>query len=213
DYRGHSGMVVFANPNAPTGMAMTLSGIRRILDQNPDCPVVVDEAYIAFGGETAVKLMGEYENLIIVRTFSKSRCMAGARLGYAIASKGVIADLEKIKFSINPYDVNTFTQTMGAAAMRDGAYYDECCEKVKSARDYTAKALTGMGFRVLPSQANFVFASPPDGDGLGWYRRLREKGILVRHFDKDRLREFNRVTIGTMEQMREFILASEEMYG
>ena len=192
---------VIANPNAPTGLPVPISDLRRILDTNRDSVIIVDEAYVDFGGESALGLIGEYDNLLVVRTFSKSRSMAGARLGFAMADSALISDLEKIKYSTNPYDINRLTQAAGIACLDDTDYFNSCVRKIIDAREYTADQLRKRGFRLTDSIANFVFAAKPGCDGGELYEKLRQKGVLVRHFSKDRIKDYLRITVGTVEQM------------
>ena len=206
-------MVVIANPNAPTGIALPLSKIRKILDANPENVILIDEAYVDFGGESCASLVEEYPNLLCVQTFSKSRSMAGARLGFAIASEELIADLETIKYSTNPYNVNSLTQAAGVAAVRDNSYYMRNCRRIIKSRLYTKKELEKLGFTVLPSKTNFLFAKSDAISGLKLYEKLKEKGILVRHFEKDGIRDFNRITIGSQQEMESFIAAVKEILG
>ena len=213
DYCKQNKMVVIANPNAPTGMALSLKKIEKILKANPENVVLIDEAYVDFGGESCADLIEKYPNLLCVQTFSKSRSMAGARLGFAIASEELIADLEKIKYSTNPYNVNALTQAAGVAAIQDNSYYVRNCRRIVKTRNYTKKALENLGFAVLPSKANFLFAKCEQFSGLELYLLLKEKGILVRHFEKDRIKEFNRITIGSQKEMEAFIAAVEEILG
>ena len=201
DYYGLHRTIVIANPNAPTGLALSRAQVEGILQANPDCVVVLDEAYVDFGGESCVSLTGRYPNLLVVQTYSKSRSMAGARLGYAIGDAALIQDLETIKFSTNPYNVNRLTLKAGAQALAEQAYYDKNCQTIMETRAYTARELEKLGFTVLPSQSNFLFARKPGTEGADVYRRLKELGVLVRHFDKERIRDYNRITIGTREQM------------
>ena len=201
DYYGLHRTIVIANPNAPTGLALSRAQVEGILQANPDCVVVLDEAYVDFGGESCVSLTGRYPNLLVVQTYSKSRSMAGARLGYAIGDAALIQDLETIKFSTNPYNVNRLTLKAGAQALAEQAYYDKNCQTIMETRAYTARELEKLGFTVLPSQSNFLFARKPGTEGADVYRRLKEQGVLVRHFDKERIRDYNRITIGTREQM------------
>lgn len=202
DYAGLGKAIVIANPNAPTGLALSLDEIESILKTNPDHVVIIDEAYVDFGGESAVSLLPRYENLLVVQTFSKSRSLAGARVGYAIGSPALIADMETIKFSTNPYNVNRLSMAAAVEAVKDQAYYDDCIEKIKAARAYTEDALRKRGFEVLPSKSNFVFAASPVYDGKKLYLDLKENGILVRHFDTERIANYNRITIGTIEEMQ-----------
>lgn len=201
--------VVIANPNAPTGRFLPLSEIERIVSANPDGVVIVDEAYIDFGGESAVPLTDKYDNLLVVGTFSKSRSMAGARLGFAFGAPDLVADLNTIRNSVNPYNVNRMTLAAGVAALDDAAYYRENCEKIVAAREWTTAKLAALGFDVIPSTANFLFARHPAIGGRELYLTLKERGILIRHFDKPRIRDYNRITVGTREQMRTLVASIE----
>ena len=211
DYHNASALVVIANPNAPTGKSIPVAEIRGILETNRDHVVVIDEAYVDFGGESACPLIREFDNLLVVRTFSKSRCMAGGRLGYAFGCPGLIADLEKLKYATNPYNVNRLTLLLGEKTVEAEAYYQEKCGEIIRVREKTALALKEMGFEVLPSQANFLFIRHPSVSGEKLYRELKNRAILVRHFSKERIREYNRVTIGTDDQMRCFLSAVKEI--
>ncbi len=208
DYIAKNKMIVIANPNAPTGDIRGKEEIEKIISSNPDNVVVIDEAYVDFGGESVYPLISKYENLLIVRTYSKSRCMAGARLGYAIASKGLIEDLEKIKYSTNPYNINRLTATLGIATVESEDYYKEKCSEIIATREYTAEKLFELGFEVLPSKANFIFVRHPQISGEKYYLALKEKQILVRHFKDEKITDFNRITIGTREQMDALIKAT-----
>ena len=201
DYRGLDGFIAIANPNAPTGMALTAAQIEGIVASNPDHVVLVDEAYVDFGAESCVPLTAKYDNLLVVQTFSKSRSMAGARLGFAIANEALIADLERVKYSTNPYSVNRMTLAAGVATLAADGICAENCRKVAQTREVTVEELRALGFEVLPSQANFVFARHPGAEGGTLYRTLKERGILVRHFDAPRISDYLRITIGTPEQM------------
>ena len=213
DYCNRDGMIVIANPNAPTGMTLSTAQIEEILQSNPDHVVVIDEAYVDFGGESCVPLIGRYPNLLVVQTFSKSRSMAGARLGFAIADASLIADLELIKYSTNPYNINRLTQIAGAATV-DAEYYTRaCCREIMETRAYTTEELQKLGFRVLPSSANFIFAESDRIEGGELYRLLKARGILVRHFDKPRISNFNRITIGTRANMDALLHAVRDILG
>ena len=211
DYCGKNRMVVIANPNAPTGMSISLAQIEEILKTNPDNVVIIDEAYVDFGGETALPLLEKYDNLLITRTFSKSRCLAGGRLGYGFGSPELIADLEKIKYSTNPYNVNRLTLLLGEKTVEAEVYYREKCEEIMETREWTAKQLKNLGFTVLPSQTNFVFAKTDKMDGGELYEKLKARGILVRHFSNPKISQFNRITIGTKAQMETLIATLKEV--
>jgi len=201
DYYGAKATVFIANPNAPTGIALTRGEIEGIIKANADNVVVVDEAYVDFGGESCIPLIHKYKNLLVTQTFSKSRSLAGARLGYGIACRELIGDLNTIRYSTNPYNINSMTMATGIGVLLDKPYFDANCGKIIENRAYTVSRLRELGFEVLPSSANFVFARTPKMEGGELYRRLKDKGILVRHFDKTRISDFNRITIGTAEQM------------
>lgn len=211
EYMENGEMIAIANPNAPTGLLLTLDDIRKILKANPDNIVLIDEAYIDFGGESAVALLGEFSNLLVVQTFSKSRSLAGARLGFALADKEIIKDLEKIKYSTNPYSINQLTLAAGIAAIKSDEYYTKNASEVVKTREYTKKNLERLGFTVTNSYANFLFAKKDGVSGKEIYDSLREKGVLVRHFDKERIKDYNRITIGSFEEMKTFIKIIEEI--
>lgn len=198
-------LVVLANPNAPTGIALELSEIERIVSSNPQSVVIIDEAYIDFGAKSAYKLTQKYENLLVVGTYSKSRSMAGARLGFAFADEGIIADLERIKYSTNPYNINRITQIAGAAALANPEYFDENCRKIAETREYVKEELRKMGFTVTDSVANFLFAKSDKISGGDLYSSLKDRGILIRHFDTERIKDYNRITIGSREEMEIFL--------
>jgi histidinol-phosphate aminotransferase len=201
DYLGLGKLIVIANPNAPTGMAILPRQLAYIAQQNPDSVVLVDEAYVDFGASSSLSLIKEYENIVVIQTCSKSRSLAGARLGYAIGPAALIKDLRKIKNAINPYNVNRLTQLAGIAALEDKDYYTLQNRAVIHTRDETVRALKLMGFEVLPSLANFVFARHPLMGGAVLYLALKKRGILVRHFNGQRTKDFIRISIGTKEQM------------
>lgn len=214
DYRKYCGknqLVVIANPNAPTGMTIPVWQIEEIVKSNPDAVVVIDEAYVDFGGETCLPLVKKYDNLLVTRTFSKSRCLAGGRLGYAFASPEIIADLEKIKYSTNPYNINRLTLLLGEKTVDAEDYYQEKCREIEETRAWTTAQLEELGFTVLPSKANFIFVKTDKMDGGELYKTLKAKGILVRHFTNPRICQFNRVTIGTKKQMETFIGTLKEV--
>lgn len=211
DYYGLNKTIVIANPNAPTGLALSRDEMEGIIKANPDSVVVVDEAYVDFGAESCVELTKTYSNLLVVQTYSKSRSMAGARLGYAIGNADLIRDLETVKFSTNPYNVNRLTLRAGVQAIAEQDYYTENCKKIMATRAYTKEKLEVLGFTVLDSRSNFLFARKPGTDGGAIYRGLKERGVLVRYFDKDPIRDYNRITIGTPEQMDIFLKKLEEL--
>ncbi|MBQ3281760.1 MAG: histidinol-phosphate transaminase [Eubacterium sp.] len=199
--------VVLPNPNAPTGIALPLSDIEKIVASNPEHTVLIDQAYVDFGWESAVPLIKKYDNLIVCHTYSKSRSFAGGRVGFAIASKALIADLLLMQQSQAPYNVNGVSQRLAEAALDDDAYYQKNIEIIKENRRFTRNALMEMGFKVLPSATNFVFAKHPDIGGAELYEELKNRKILIRHFDRDRIRGYNRITIGTREQMDTLLTA------
>ncbi len=200
DYIGIGKNIVIANPNAPTGIALPLSDIEKILASNPDNVVIIDEAYVDFGAQSAVSLIEKYDNLLVTQTFSKSRSMAGARLGFGIASAPIIADLNTIRYSTNPYNVNRCTQIAGCAAISDNEYYMNNCKKIIENRAWLSAQLSSLGFEMTDSCANFIFCRSDKIPGGELYRRLKDMGILIRHFDKERISDYNRITVGTLEE-------------
>lgn len=206
-------LIVIANPNAPTGIALDICEIEKIVKSNKENVVLIDEAYVDFGGNSAVRLTEKYPNLLVVSTFSKSRSMAGARLGFAIANEEIIEDLEKIKYSTNPYNINRLTQVAGVKAIEENSYYTENCKRIIENREFTVASLKELGFDILPSKANFIFAKSDKIKGEELYMSLKDKGILVRHFKNERIKEFNRITIGSREEMESLIIAVKEILG
>ncbi len=211
DYFGGGKTIFIANPNAPTGIYLGLDKIEEIVRTNPDNVVVVDEAYVDFGNESAVGLIHKYKNLLVTGTFSKSRSMAGARLGFGVGSKELIQDLNTLKYSTNPYNVNKMTMAAGIGSLEDEEYTLKNCETICENRKYTMDQLKKMGFEMTNSTANFIFAKHQSVSGQEIYTKLRKKGILVRHFDSERIKEYNRITVGTKEQMQAFLDAVSEI--
>ena len=207
DYCGVGKAIFIANPNAPTGLCLPLTDIEAIVASNPDTVVVIDEAYIDFGGESAVPLIHKYDNLLITQTFSKSRSMAGARLGLGIGCKALIRDLNTIKYSTNPYNINRMTMAAGIGALEDEEYFRDNCRAITKTRAWTAARLAEFGFEMTNSLTNFLFAKHPSLPGQTLYAKLREQGILVRHFGAPRLTDYIRVTVGSQEQMEAFVAA------
>ncbi|WP_298184035.1 histidinol-phosphate transaminase [uncultured Pseudomonas sp.] len=200
DYARPNGGIIFPNPNAPTGCALGLDAIERLLKANTDTVVLVDEAYIDFGGETAISLVDKYPNLLVSQTLSKSRSLAGLRVGIAVGHPDLIEALERIKNSFNSYPLDRMAIAGAAAAFEDKAYFQETCQRVIDSRDAVVGGLEKLGFAVLPSAANFVFARHPDKDAATLAAGLREQGVIVRHFKQPRIAQFLRITIGTPEQ-------------
>ena len=205
DYLDKRGTIFIANPNAPTGIALSIDEIETLIKANTDRVVVVDEAYVDFGTESAVKLIKKYDNLLVTQTFSKSRSMAGARLGFGIGSKAIIDDLNRIRYSTNPYNVNRMSEYAGVGALEDAEYFENNCRTIIANREWTVGELKKLGFTTTDSKANFIFAKCEDIDGKELYLKLKERGILVRHFDKAPIKDYNRITIGSMEEMQAYI--------
>ena len=209
DYYGIGKNIILANPNAPTGVALQLSDIEEIARSNPGCVVMVDEAYVDFGADSAIQLTKKHDNLLVIHTYSKSRSMAGARMSFAIGPEPIIADLNKMKFSFNPYNVNRLTQIMAEAALDEEAYYAKNRREIIATRGYTEAKLRELGFSMTDSKANFIFAKRPGTSGYELYSALKERGILIRHWNKSRISDYVRITIGTKEQMDALITAIE----
>ncbi|EXU24434.1 histidinol-phosphate transaminase [Acinetobacter baumannii 24845_7] len=200
DYTQPNGGVIITNPNAPTSIALSLAEIEQVLQANPDRVVVIDEAYVDFGAESAVSLINRYENLVVCQTTSKSRSLAGLRVGFAIAQSHLIAALEAVKNSFNSYPIDRFAIAAAVASFEDQAYFEEQCQKVITSREKLVRDLTELGFNVLPSKANFIFATHSQHDAGQLAQKLREQGIIVRYFNKPRINQFLRITVGTNEQ-------------
>ncbi|RZG78753.1 histidinol-phosphate transaminase [Acinetobacter sp. WCHAc060033] len=205
DYKQPNGGIIITNPNAPTSIALGLSAIEEVLQANPDSVVLIDEAYVDFGTESAVKLVDKYDNLVVCQTTSKSRSLAGLRVGFAIAQPHLIAALEAVKNSFNSFPIDRFAIAAGVASFEDQDYFEAQCQKVIKCRDTLIYDLEALGFKVLPSKANFVFATLPNHDAGELMKALREKGIIVRYFNKPRINQFLRITVGTDEQNQRLV--------
>ena len=211
DYYGIHKTIVIANPNAPTGITLPVDAIEEIVKTNPNNVVVIDEAYVDFGGESVIGLIHKYENLLVTGTFSKSRSLAGGRLGFGIGCKALIQDLNTIKYSTNPYNVNRITMAAGVGTLLDEAYIKENCRQIAEVRAWTTQQLKDAGFVLTDSKANFIFAKHPTADGKEIYLRMKKKGVLIRHFDTPRLCQYNRITVGSREQMEIFLERLKEV--
>ncbi len=211
DYRRPCGAIILPNPNAPTGIALPLPAIRQLLQDHPDQPVVVDEAYVDFGAESAAGLIRDYPNLLVVQTFSKSRSLAGLRVGFALGQRGLIEALERVKDSFNSYPLGRPAQAGALAAWRDRDWFERHTALTVAARDELSVALGGLGFEVLPSHANFLFARHPARAGADLARALRERAILVRHFARPRIADFLRITVGTPAECERLVEALREI--
>ncbi|MBR5614978.1 MAG: histidinol-phosphate transaminase [Clostridia bacterium] len=211
DYKGINKTIFIANPNAPTGIFIEPEEIEEVIKSNPDSIVVVDEAYVDFGGRSCIPLIKKYDNLLVTQTFSKSRSMAGARLGFGVGSKAIIQDLNTIKYSTNPYNINRMTMAAGLGQLLDEEYTQANCKTICDNREYTKTALAELGFEVTDSKANFIFAKHPKIGGEKIYQGLRDRKILVRHFNAERICDYNRITVGTREQMDALINAVKEI--
>ena len=211
NYFQAAGTLFIANPNAPTGIALKRSEIEEILAHNAYNVVVVDEAYVDFGAETCLPLVKEYDNLLVTRTFSKSRSLAGARLGFGIAQPELIADLNAVRNSTNPYNVNRLTAAAGIACLKHDDYNTENCRKIIETRTWSERALKDLGFEMTTSRTNFLFVRHPAVPGEELYQLLKQRGILIRHFKGERVRDYNRITIGTQKQMEKLVEAAGEI--
>lgn len=211
DYYSENGGVIFPNPNAPTGLAAELDFVRDVLDHNQDVVVIVDEAYIDFGGVSALSLLTKYDNLLVVRTFSKSRSMAGLRIGYAMGNAGLIKALNDVKYSFNSYTMNYPSIVLGIASLKDDIYFKETVAKVVATREWFEKELTRLGFTYPKSSSNFVFASHKTIPAKEIFEKAREAKILVRHFDKPRIDNYLRISIGTEEEMKALVAFLETL--
>lgn len=211
DYQGPCAGVVIANPNAPTGANLPLEKIEQILSQNPNVVVIVDEAYVDFGADSAIELVPKYENLLVIQTFSKSRSLAGLRLGFAIAQPHLIEGLQRVKDSFNSYPIDRIALAAALAAWADREWFDKTRQQVITDREKTAEALKAQGFQVLPSTTNFLFASHGLVPGEKLFKDLRLKGILVRHFGQPRIRDWLRITIGTSQECKRLLEATNEI--
>ena len=201
EYKKRKGTIFLANPNAPTGKALPAAEIEALAAADPDRIVAVDEAYVDFGAESCVPLVKKYDNVLVIQTYSKSRSLAGARLGYAVACPALIADLNTIKFSTNPYNINSYSAAIGLGSLLDDETNKARCRIIAENRTYTVAKLKELGFGVVDSSANFVFAKHKTISGQEIYEKLKANGVLVRHFTKERIKDYNRITIGTKEQM------------
>jgi histidinol-phosphate aminotransferase len=213
DYRREAGAIVIANPNAPTGVALPRSKIVRLLEDHPDIPVLIDEAYVDFGGESAVPLIADHPNLLIVQTMSKSRALAGLRVGYAMGDVALIEALRRVKDSFNSYPLGRVALAGAAASVRDDAWFRESCVRVVAGRDAMTRELIRLGFDVLPSSANFVFARHPARGGSELATALRDRAVLVRHFNKPRTTPWVRITVGTEDDTRRLVAAATDILG
>ena len=210
-FRRANGGIIIPNPNAPTGIALESAAIRELLADNPESVVVIDEAYVDFGAESAVPLIEEFPNLLVVQTFSKSRNLAGLRLGCALGQAHLIEALQRIKNSFNSYPVNQLSSAIGIASLEDEAYFQVCRKKIIASRDRVSERLGELGFEVLPSRANFVFAGHSEHDAAEIYRALKAAGILVRYFDKPRIDSYLRISIGSEDECEALLAALEDI--
>ena len=211
DYVGKGKNIVIANPNAPTGLALSYDDVEKIVSSNPDNLVIMDEAYMAFCGESCMELVKKHSNLLVTRTFSKSHSLAGLRVGFGIAQKEIIEDLNKLKFSFNPYNLNTLSIKAAAAAIADNEYYDEKIAKIVETRDKTQKQLEALGFKCTDSKSNFIFASTDKMPAAKLAAELRNKNILIRYFNKAKIDNYLRITVGSDEDMQTLVNSIKEI--
>ena len=211
DYKNLDGTIIIANPNAPTGIALETGVIEEIIKSNPDNLVIIDEAYVDFGAKSCVPFIDKYDNILVIQTFSKSRSLAGSRVGFALGNKELIADINRIKFSFNPYNLDRLAIRAAAAAMRDDSYFQMTRRQIMETREYTVREMEALGFEVLPSKANFIFARNSRIAGKEYFEGLREKNILVRYFGKKPIEDYVRITIGKREDMEALLSATKEL--
>ncbi len=211
DYPAQNGGIIVPNPNAPTGILLGLEDVRALLQRSPDSVVVIDEAYIDFGGSSATALINDFDNLLVVQTLSKSRALAGLRVGVAMGHRDLIEGLVRVKDSFNSYPLDVLAQRATLASLEDEDYFRESCDKVIASRDRLSAAMTAMGFQVLPSAANFIFASHPQHPARDLFSTLREQGIILRYFDKPRIDNYLRISIGTDEECDILLSALEPL--
>ncbi len=212
DYNNINSTLFIANPNAPTGLVLSITKIETLLCQNKNRLVIIDEAYVDFGAQSALQLIDKYDNLLVIGTFSKSRSLAGARIGYAVSNKEIIADLNTVKFSFNPYNLNRLSLIAGTCSILDDDYFKANCNEIIKTREFTKNEFANMGFSVTNSMANFIFVSPPNKiSAFEYYNKLRENNIIVRYFNANRIDNFVRITIGTKTQMQTLIDVTKQI--
>jgi len=211
DYIGINKTIFIANPNAPTGIALGVKDIERVISSNPNNVVIIDEAYVDFGAESCKNLIHKYDNLLVTQTFSKSRSLAGGRLGFGMGNEKLIADINTLRYSANPYSVNRMTMAAGIGALSDDKYFKDCVGEIIKIREFYMDELKELGFEMTDSKANFIFAKHPKMSGEDIYLKLKDKGILIRHFKGGRLDDYNRITVGSTDQMEILVEALKEI--